>query len=130
MQKAIRVMVAVPGVLFLISGLRWLFTPAAAAESLGMPLLDGVARSTQVGDLGAFFFAAGAMILLGVITTRRHWLAAAPMLIGGAAVMRIFAWALHDADFATQFIAPEIAMTVILLVGGAKMSSATGGESE
>ena len=57
MQKTVRIVVALPGVLMFFSALQWLFSPQQAAEALGMQLLEGVARSTQIGDLGSFFFA-------------------------------------------------------------------------
>ena len=57
MQRTIRIVAALPGVLFAIQGLNWIIDPSAAAEGLGMPLLEGIGRSTQIGDLAAFFFA-------------------------------------------------------------------------
>lgn len=117
MDIAIRILVALPGVLFLVNGLQWIFAPANVAESLGMPLLEGTARSTQIGDLGAFFLAGSAMILIGVAKRERTWLLAAVLLIGGAAVVRTLAWALQGAPFAGQFIVPEVVMTAILLLG-------------
>ena len=38
-----------------VMGLRWLVDPSGAAAGIGMPVLDGLARSSQIGDLGAFF---------------------------------------------------------------------------
>ena len=102
MQKTLRIVVALPGVMFLASGLNWLFWPESAAQGLGLPLLDGIARSTQIGDIGSFFFGTSAMILTGSITARPTWLYAAAMLLGGAAAMRVAAWALHGADFAAS----------------------------
>ena len=54
------------GAALLLTGLRWLTDPAGAAENLYMPLLDGAARSTQVGDLTAFFITGGILALAGV----------------------------------------------------------------
>ena len=108
----------------LVSGLQWLITPQSAAEGLGMPLLEGVARSTQIGDLGAFFIATSAMILLGAIKANAQWLHGAALLLGGAALMRTASWMLHEADFATQFIVAEVVMTAILLFCAAKIEPA------
>jgi len=116
MQRIVRIVVAIPGVLMLATGLQWLFTPQAAATSLGMPLLDGIARSTQIGDLGAFFFATATMILLGAIRANAQWLHGAALCLGGAALMRIASTLLHGADFASQFIAAEVVMTAIVLL--------------
>ena len=43
---------------FFFLGLRWIFDAQGAAEGLGMPL-DGMARSTQVGDLTGLFLCLG-----------------------------------------------------------------------
>ena len=83
MKKVIRSLTLLPGVLFIGISLRWLIDPEAAAASIGMPLLDGIARSSQIGDLGAFFLAAGSMLLLGVITLQRAWFYGAALLLGG-----------------------------------------------
>lgn len=124
MQRIVRISVVLPGVLMLVSGLRWLFSPQSAADALGMPLLDGIARSTQIGDLGAFFLATAAMILLGAIQANAQWLYAAAMLLGGAALVRTASWMFHGAAFATQFIVAEVVMTAIVLFCAAKIEPA------
>ena len=125
MQKTIRIVAALPALLMGINGLQWLIAPQTAAEGLGMPLLDGIARSTQIGDLGAFFFATSAMILLGAIKSNAQWLYAAAIPLGGAAIMRTASWMFHDAAFATQFIVAEVVMTAILLACAAKIEPNT-----
>ena len=129
MQKTVRIVVAIPGLLMFGSGLQWLIMPQAAAEGLGMPLLEGIGRSTQIGDFAAFFFGTSAMILLGAIKANAQWLHGAAMLLGGAAVMRLAAWMLHDADFATQFIVAEVVMTTIVLACAAKIEGDIEGAS-
>ena len=101
----VRVVAAIPGLLMLVSGIGWITGPASAAEGLGMPLLDGIGRSTQIGDFASFFLGIGAMVLIGVWTLRTEWLLAAAVLLGGAAVMRTVAFVAHDAPFATTFVA-------------------------
>ena len=123
MPKSVRIVVGVLGGLFLLSGLRWIFDPAGAAEGLGMATLpEGIARSTIIGDLGAFFLAAGTLVLLGALTAQAHWLQAASLLFGGAAIMRTLAWAMHGADFAGLFIAVEVVTTAILLFASTRES--------
>jgi hypothetical protein len=122
MNNAARIFAALPGVLFVVMGVRWIAEPSAAAEAIGLPLLDGVARSSQIGDLGSFFLSSGAMILYGVATRKRTWLYAPALLIGGAAVCRILAWLVQDAPFPPELIGPEIVMTAILLFAASKMS--------
>ena len=52
----IRVVVGVPTVMMGLMAFRWQTTPELSANSLGMPLLEGLGRSTQIGDFSAFFF--------------------------------------------------------------------------
>ncbi len=124
MDKALRVLAGLLGLLFLSIGARWIIAPEGVAKELGMPLLDGMALSTQIGDLAAFFVTLGLTILLGVITLHRTWFYAAMMLLGSTAVFRTLAWALHDAAFATQSISVEVIGTVILLVAALRLTKA------
>jgi Domain of unknown function (DUF4345) len=115
MRSALRTATWILGLFFTLQGVVWLVDPARAAAGLGMPLLDGLARSTQIGDLGAFFLTAGATILLGSRPERSRLLYVPAGLIGGAAAVRTLAWALHGAPFATSFIAIEVATALLLL---------------
>ena len=123
MNQAIRFVAALPGVLFGFQGLLWVFAPARAAEGLGMPLLDGIARSTLIGDLSTFFFAMSAMILVGVVRREPRWLRAAGLFVGVAAVMRTLAWALQGADFASEFIAIEVGTAALLFFAASRIRS-------
>lgn len=96
-------------------GVGWLVDPQRSAANLGMPLLDGIARSTQVGDLSAFFLTAGAVMVLGSRRGHGSMLYVPAALIGGAAITRTLAWAIHDAAFAWSFILVEVAVGVLLL---------------
>lgn len=124
MDKALRVLAGLVGLLFLSIGARWIIAPEGVAKELGMPLLDGMALSTQIGDLAAFFVTLGLTTLLGVITLHRTWFYAAMMLLGSTAVFRTLAWALHDAAFATQSISVEVIGTVILLAAALRLTKA------
>ncbi len=123
-NKADRIIAGLPGLLFFGTALQWIFDPKAAAESLGLPLLDGLARSTEIGDLGAFFLAGSTMILWGAVTANAHWLRAAALLVGCAAFVRTLAWLMHGADFAAAFIAVEVVVTVLLVTVAARISAA------
>lgn len=121
MQRWIRIGTALVGVLFLVQALAWMVDPAQAAEALGMPLLDGVGRSSQVGDTAAFFLGLGVLPLLGAYTRERQWIQGAALLLGAAALMRLLAWAAHDAAFATDFIAVELVLCGALLYSARRL---------
>lgn len=88
MRSALRITTALLGAGFALQGVLWLVAPARAAAGLGMPLLDGVGRSTQIGDLSIFFLVAGGLMALGSRPGRARWLLVPAVLIGGAAVTR------------------------------------------
>ena len=119
MKKVLQVAVAVPAILFLVIGIRWIVDPAAGAEALGMPLLDGVGRSSQIGDMTAFFLSLSFMIFGGLITAKRAWFYAPVMMLGLAACFRIMAWLVHDAALAIPLIVPEIVIASFLLFASA-----------
>lgn len=121
MTVGLRIFLGLIGAFFLLSGLNWVFDPNAAAEGLGIhPLPDAVARSTLIGDLGAFFLSAAIFALLGAFTGRSCWLLSTALLFGAAAVMRTVAWAMHGADFAIVFIAIEVAVTAVFLFAASR----------
>jgi len=115
MNKLLRTVTALPAILFLVMGVRWVVAPAGIAPDFGMPLLEGVGLSSQVGDLGSFFVALSSFILIGLITQKRDWLYAASILLGCTAIFRVLAWLLHGATFATEMIVVEVIVTALLL---------------
>ncbi len=115
MRPAFRTASALLGGLFTLQGIGWLVIPERAAASLGMPMLDGLARSTQIGDFAAFFLTLGLTILAAVALERARLLYFPAALLGSAAVSRSIAWAAHGAAFATAFILVEIAASLFLL---------------
>ena len=121
LDKSLKVLAALASVLLLVSGLRWLIDPTAAAESLGMPLLAGIGRSTQIGDLTAFFVVAGGFGLLGLIRGNGSLLYTPAALMGGAALFRILAAVLQDAALATQMIAVEAILLVVFIAAAQRL---------
>ena len=92
-----RIVSGLLGFFFLIQGVNWLVDPASAASGVGMPMLDGLARSTQIGDLAGFFLSLGGFAIYGAYRVRPTWLLAAGCLVGVVALTRTIAWAVHDA---------------------------------
>ena len=115
-NKILSVVTFLPGILFVSMGVGWVIDPASSAARVGMPLVGGVGRSTQVADLGAFFLTMGLLILIGVTTLKRIWFYPPMMLLGLAATFRIIAWLVHGAAFAGSMIAVEVIVTTLLYV--------------
>ena len=122
MPMILRIVTLLLGVGFTLQGFAWLVDPATSAAGLGMPLLDGVARSTQVGDFSAFFLVGGLTILVGNLPGRGGALYFPAALIGTAAITRTLAWAWHGADFATLFVVVET-VTALVLISAARASA-------
>ncbi|MEO2180962.1 MAG: hypothetical protein ABGY43_01495 [bacterium] len=125
-NKILRVVTVLPGILFVVIGVGWIIDPASAAAGVGMPLLEGVARSTQIGDLGAFFLTMGLLILIGVTTLKRVWFYPPMMLLGLAATFRIVAWLVHGAALAGSMIAVEVIVTTLLFVSTIRLCEKRG----
>ena len=73
MNIALRAIVLLCGVLFIVTGLRWLLAPAGVAPEFGLALSTGVGLSSQIGDMSAFFLTLGVCILMGLTTQRTLW---------------------------------------------------------
>ncbi len=115
-KRLLTLIVVLPGLLFLVVGLRWLVDPAGIAPELGLTLETGLGLSTQVGDLSAFFLVAGLSILIAAATRVRSWFYPPAMLLLVAAAGRLVAWVVHGAAFAPQMIIFEVAVAVLLLI--------------
>ena len=122
-NTAIKLLVLLFGILFLVTGLRWLLAPAGIAPDFGLALGSGIGLSSQVGDMSAFFLTLGVCMLTGLTTQRSVWYYPPIMLLLLTAVGRVLAWLLHDAALATQLIAPEVMVSLVLLFASRRLPS-------
>ena len=121
MNKVLKVLVALPAVLFLTMGLRWLVNPAGIAPDFGLTLEAGVGLSSQVGDMSAFFLLLGICMLTALVSGRRRWYYPPMILLSLTALGRILAWLFHDAALAVDLIAPEVIVTLLLWVASRRL---------
>lgn len=122
LKKGLRLFLCLPAIGFLVTGLRFAVAPAGAAKGLAMPLLDGAARSSQIGDVGALFLGMGLMILTALVTLERTWFVAPAILLFLVAVLRILAWLFHDAALMMPMIVPEVVIGGLLLLASTKLA--------
>ena len=94
--------------MLLMLGVRWVVDPAGASEALGMVLLDGAGRATQIGDLASFFLGTGVMLVYGALRRVPTLLVAGALMIGVVAAFRVLAWAVHGAAFTLEAIIIEV----------------------
>ena len=127
MTTALRIASGLLGLLLGASFLSWLLTPAKAAATLGMPLLDGVGRNSQVGDFTAFFFTLTVLIGFGVWRKQPQPLLCACLLLGSAALFRVLSALLHDATLAPVSVAVEVAGSAVLLAYTSRLRQSLAG---
>lgn len=120
MNKVLSVLVVLPAILFIATGVRWLVDPAGVAPQLGLALDEGLGLSSQVGDLSSFFLTLGICMLLAIVTGRRVWYYPPVLLLSLAAIGRLIAWLVHDAALAPQ-IGLELVIAVLLLVASRRL---------
>ena len=123
MKNVLRIVAGLVGILFFLNGLQWIISPANVAASLGMPLLEGVGLSTQIGDLGSFFITVGAMTLIGTLTQTRHWFYAPSMLLLVAALYRTLSAVLYGAPFVMSAIIVEVVVGLFLIFAGPRIAT-------
>ncbi|MBT4165109.1 MAG: hypothetical protein HOE58_09935 [Porticoccaceae bacterium] len=116
-----KIIAIVPGIPLLANALLFIVQPSTVVADLGMPLLDGIGRSTQLADLGAFFAFSAVMTIYGVIKSQSELLRLAALLLGMTAVLRVLAWVAHGAGLATSLIAAEVVLVVWLVASAAYM---------
>ena len=121
MNIVLRAVVLLCGVLFIVTGLRWLLAPAGVAPEFGLALSSGVGLSSQIGDMSAFFLTLGVCIMMGLTTQRTVWYYPPIILLSVTAVGRVLAWLLHDAALAMDLIAPEVIVALILLIASRRL---------
>ncbi|MGI9344829.1 MAG: hypothetical protein ACR2PW_01020 [Gammaproteobacteria bacterium] len=121
--RVVQLVTALPGVPMLLNAISFIFTPAQATESLGMPMLEGLGRSTQLGDFTSFFVVSAGCIFYGAWKRNATYLQLAALLLAVAAAGRMLAWQAHGADFASAFIVFELISAIWLVVGGRLLQS-------
>jgi hypothetical protein len=121
LKKGLRIFLALPAIGFVVTGLRFAVAPADAVKGLAMPLLDGAARSSQIGDVGALFMGMGLMILAALTTLNREWFIAPAILLALVAVFRILAFLLHDPALLMNMIVAEVVIASLLVLASKKL---------
>ena len=118
----IKVLVLLPAVLFIFTGVRWLVAPGDVAATVGLGLSEGLGRSSLIGDMAGFFLTLGSCMLIALITQRRAWYYPPIMLLAATALGRIIAWLIHDAALASPQIMVELVVAGILLAASRRLT--------
>ena len=124
LNLVLKLLVVLPAILFVVTGLRWLVAPAGVAPMFGLPLLDGVGLSSQIGDMSGYFLTLGLCMLTALVSGNRTWYYPPVLLLLLTAMGRILAWLIHDAALAVNMIVPEIVVAIILLAASRRLAQA------
>jgi len=123
LNKVLKLLILLPAIFFIVTGVRWLVAPAGVAPMFELTLDEGIGLSSQVGDMAGFFLTLGSCILIALISGRQTWYYPAIMLLAITALGRIVAWLVHDASLPLDLIAPEIIIALILFVASRRLTS-------
>ena len=119
MLTLLRIMTTLSGLGLLLIGVMWWLQPATAAEMLGASLLDGTGRSTQIGDSGAFFIGAGALLALGAIRNHAALVLTGGLLVGLVIPGRVLSATTPGGAWTPDEIAGECIILIIALLTAA-----------
>jgi hypothetical protein len=122
MILALKIAAFACGIIFAGLGLAWWISPSFPSDQLGMPLLTGVALSSQIGDFGSFFLTLGGCILIGLARNEKIWMYPPVMLLAFAAVGRTIAWIFYGASLTLGMIALEASAALLLLLTSSSLS--------
>ena len=111
-----RLLSILPGLLFLSVAYNWVTNPSKAANDLDMIYLEGLGRSTQIGDFSAFFISVSLFCIIGSLFKNISFLFSAVIILSSAAIMRILSWQLYEADFSGFSIGVEIISSIMILL--------------
>ena len=114
----VKIIAVIPGLPLLMNAILFVVDPAKVTADLGMPLLDGLGRSTQLADLGALFLFGAILDFLWCFQIRRFVSSHRRLLLGLIAVLRVVAWGVNGAELATMLIITKLVLVIWLLVGG------------
>ena len=111
-----RLLSILPGLLFLSVAYNWVTNPSKAANDLDMIYLEGLGRSTQIGDFSAFFISVSLFCIIGSLFKNISFLFSAVIILSSAAIMRIVSWQIYEAYFSGFSIGVEIISSIMIFI--------------
>ena len=101
------------GVVLAIIALRWILSPEDSANSLGMVLLDGAGRNTQIRDFTALFASTSIFCFISITTRQYQWIFSSGIVFLLIALISVLASQLHDAPLTYSYLIAEIIFAVM-----------------
>ena len=101
------------GVVLAIIALRWILSPEDSANALGMVLLDGAGKNTQIRDFTALFASTSIFCFLSITTRQYQWIFSSGIVFSLIALISVLASQLHDAPLTYSSLIAEIIFAVM-----------------
>lgn len=124
MKMVLKILAALTALPMMVIGLAWVAVPAKAAELIKMPLMEGAALGSQIGDGGTMFLSMGVMIIVGVVSGRRILLQIPALMFLSVALLRVVAHLVHGADLTSEFVGVEVISAAILWLAAKRVATA------
>jgi ribonuclease Z len=116
MQRILRILAGLAGLLYLVLGLLFLFAPGNQTGQFAILPTGNAGLSTMRGDLGGLFLGMALFSLLGAIRGSSRWLAVPAVLLGFVILGRLVNLILDGwSSTGVQFLVLEVILAAILL---------------
>ena len=101
------------GLVLAIIALRWILSPEDSANALGMVLLDGAGKNTQIRDFTALFASTSIFCFISITTRQYQWIFSSGIVFLLIALISVLASQLHDAPLTYSSLIAEIIFAVM-----------------
>ncbi|MDA9963244.1 hypothetical protein N9D41_00050 [Gammaproteobacteria bacterium] len=114
-MKLANILSGILGIVLTIIAIRWILLPEESANSLGMILLDGSGRNTQIRDFTSIFASTAIFCFLSIATKQFQWIFSSGIIFSIIAIMSIVSSQLHEAPITYSSLIAEIIFAMIAL---------------
>ena len=101
------------GLVLAIIALRWILSPEDSANALGMVLLDGAGKNTQIRDFTALFASTSIFCFISITTRQYQWIFSTGIVFSLIALISLLASQLHDAPLTYSSLIAEIIFSIM-----------------
>ncbi|MDC0546847.1 hypothetical protein OAO59_02230 [Gammaproteobacteria bacterium] len=112
-MKLANILSGILALVLTIIAIRWILLPEESANSLGMILLDGSGRNTQIRDFTSIFASTAIFCFLSIATKQFQWIFSSGIIFLIIAIMSIVASQLYEAPITYSSLIAEIIFAMI-----------------
>ncbi|MDA9146430.1 hypothetical protein N9O15_02705 [Gammaproteobacteria bacterium] len=112
-MKLANILSGILGLVVTIIAIRWILLPEESANSLGMILLEGSGRNTQIRDFTSIFASTAIFCFLSIATKQFQWIFSSGIIFSIIAIISIVASQLHDAPITYSSLIAEIIFAIL-----------------